>query len=397
MRSSRCSSSPLAGKNCTDCALIIDAMDLLYAGNFDGFCRFQRQRLHAAGVPDQGIGAIGLRVRGGKTPVSFVKSCDRFISLNLRGAARAGVAERQTTTSRTPLPNLKQILSTAIRGTSKGRLVQPQRGRVVPGQESRRVRCAGLLGHAEARWLRARGAVRRRQRRAEPTGLGQLWVRLKPAAGRALTDLILPLAVVDQGMHLEFSFADLMRYHGPGSPGGVAHAYKVLERGLRMLAPDGVHKRREVVVRTAFAGPGARDAFELVLRGVTGERYTVDPALARPARGRAAERFVFVLGYREREVTLGVATDSSPTSSSTSRAPSGARPSRRPVSPRSRPRSPSGSWPRPLTLSTSPVTPRPQRRKSILSRTMPRLRLRVLSARRLATELSFPCARRISC
>ncbi len=115
-----------------------------------------------------------------------------------------------------------------------------------------------------------------------------------------------PLAVVDQGMHLEFSFADLMRYHGPGSPGGVAHAYKVLERGLRMLAPDGVPERREVVVRTAFAGPGARDAFELVLRGVTGERYTVDPALARPARGRAAERFVFVLGYREREVTLGV-------------------------------------------------------------------------------------------
>jgi hypothetical protein len=114
------------------------------------------------------------------------------------------------------------------------------------------------------------------------------------------------LAVADEGVQLAFSFADLMRYHGPGSPGGVAHAYKVLERALPLLAPDGVPERREVEVRTAFGGPGARDAFELVLRAVTGERYTVDLALARPDRGRAAERFVFVLRHREREVTLAV-------------------------------------------------------------------------------------------
>jgi len=114
------------------------------------------------------------------------------------------------------------------------------------------------------------------------------------------------LAVVDHGMRLAFSFADLMRYHGPGSPGGVAHAYKVLERALPLLAPDGVPERREVEVRTAFGGPGARDAFELVLRAVSGERYTVDLALARPDRGRAAERFVFVLAHRGRGVTLAL-------------------------------------------------------------------------------------------
>jgi hypothetical protein len=114
------------------------------------------------------------------------------------------------------------------------------------------------------------------------------------------------LVVVDQGVRLAFSFADLMRYHGPGSPGGVAHAYKVLERALPLLAPDGVPERREVAVRTAFGGPGARDAFELVLRAVTGERYTLDLGLARPERGRAAEHFVFVLAHREREVTLAV-------------------------------------------------------------------------------------------
>ena len=53
---------------------------------------------------------------------------------------------------------------------------------------------------------------------------------------------------------------------------------------------------------TAFAGPGARDAFEAVTRAVTGGRYTVDPALARPERGR----FVFRLAYREIAVTLTV-------------------------------------------------------------------------------------------
>ena len=114
------------------------------------------------------------------------------------------------------------------------------------------------------------------------------------------------LAVVDHGVRLAFCFEDLMRYHGPGSPGGVAHAYKVLEQALPLLAPDGVPERREVAVRTAFGGPGARDAFELVLRAVTERRYTVDRALARPDRGRAAERFVFVLAHREREVTLAV-------------------------------------------------------------------------------------------
>jgi hypothetical protein len=78
----------------------------------------------------------------------------------------------------------------------------------------------------------------------------------------------------------------------------------VLERGLALLDPDGPCERREIVVETAFGGPGARDAIELVTRAVTGDRFRVDPALARPERGRALERFVFRLGYRERRVTL---------------------------------------------------------------------------------------------
>jgi hypothetical protein len=40
------------------------------------------------------------------------------------------------------------------------------------------------------------------------------------------------IEVVDHGQRIAYSLEDLMRYHGPGSPGGVAHAFKVLERGL---------------------------------------------------------------------------------------------------------------------------------------------------------------------
>ena len=122
-------------------------------------------------------------------------------------------------------------------------------------------------------------------------------------AGRAMSGA---LEVRDRGVPIVFSFEDLMRYHGPGSPGGVAHAFKVLERALPLLDPGAPVERRGILVETAFGGPGARDAFELVTRAVTGGRYVVDPALARPERGRALERFVFRLTYRDRSVTLAL-------------------------------------------------------------------------------------------
>ena len=116
-----------------------------------------------------------------------------------------------------------------------------------------------------------------------------------------MTDTI---AVFDRGRLIAFSFEDVLKHHGSGSPGGAALAYKVLARALPLLDPDGPCERREIVVETAFGGPGARDAFELVTRAVTGDRFRLDPALARPERGRALERFVFRLAYRNRHATL---------------------------------------------------------------------------------------------
>lgn len=122
-----------------------------------------------------------------------------------------------------------------------------------------------------------------------------------------------PIRVAERGREVAFSFEDLLRYAGPGSPGGVANAFKVLERSLPLLEPDGACERREIQIATAFGGPGARDGLELVTRAVTGERYRIDLSLERPELGRTRERFVFALTYRDRSATLvlreGIVTD----------------------------------------------------------------------------------------
>ena len=115
--------------------------------------------------------------------------------------------------------------------------------------------------------------------------------------------MISTIEVAERGSALVYTFEDLMRYHGPGSPGGVAQAFKVMERALPLLELAGLVERHEIKIETAFAGPGARDAFEMVTRAVTEGRYVVDDTLARPELGAARERFVFRLGYRGRSVT----------------------------------------------------------------------------------------------
>jgi uncharacterized LabA/DUF88 family protein len=77
-----------SGKNATDSSLIIDAMDLLYTGRFDGFCLvssdsdFTRlaQRLREEGLLVYGFGER-------KTPDPFVQACDKFIYTELLRSA----------------------------------------------------------------------------------------------------------------------------------------------------------------------------------------------------------------------------------------------------------------------------------------------------------------------
>jgi uncharacterized LabA/DUF88 family protein len=72
------------GKNSSDSAMIIDAMDILYTGKVDGFCivssdsDFTRiaTRLREAGMKVFGIGER-------KTPTPFISACDKFIYLEI--------------------------------------------------------------------------------------------------------------------------------------------------------------------------------------------------------------------------------------------------------------------------------------------------------------------------
>ena len=89
------------GKNATDSAMIIDAMDILYSGNVDGFCLVSSdsdftklaQRLREAGMFVMGIGEQ-------KTPKPFRAACDTFKLLEIISsddAPEATVIENQKT------------------------------------------------------------------------------------------------------------------------------------------------------------------------------------------------------------------------------------------------------------------------------------------------------------
>ncbi|MDT4900944.1 MAG: hypothetical protein QOJ78_1874 [Pseudonocardiales bacterium] len=112
------------------------------------------------------------------------------------------------------------------------------------------------------------------------------------------------LRVYDDTQPIDFTYQAILDYHGRSAPGGVAHAVKVMQRAFPLLDPDDAVERREVAITTAFAGPGARDAFEAVTRAVTEGRYTVDAALQAPQRGPTMANFVFQLSYRGRVVRL---------------------------------------------------------------------------------------------
>ena len=113
------------------------------------------------------------------------------------------------------------------------------------------------------------------------------------------------LTVLDGGRPFNFSFDEMLKYHGPVAPGGVAHAYKVMQRAFGHLCPHVPPTRQSIRFETSFAGPGARDAFEMVTRAVTGGRYDVDAAYgAAFADVGHRNRYVFRVFHGDDKVTL---------------------------------------------------------------------------------------------
>ena len=114
------------GKNATDGAMIIDAMDLLYTGRFSGFCIVSSDsdfaRL-AARIREQGVTVYGFGER--KTPRPFITACDKFVYFDVLSAgedeqtkaredANTGIMATLKTPASKPAPKNARLGATAI-------------------------------------------------------------------------------------------------------------------------------------------------------------------------------------------------------------------------------------------------------------------------------------------
>ncbi len=105
------------GKNATDSALIIDAMDLLYSGNVEGFAIVSSDSDFtplATRLRESGKRVIGVGQR--KTPKAFVEACERFVFLEVLGRGDTTPTETtpaETTRDDQPRP-IQSVLTKAM-------------------------------------------------------------------------------------------------------------------------------------------------------------------------------------------------------------------------------------------------------------------------------------------
>jgi len=97
------------GKNASDSALIIDAMDLLYAARLDGFCIVSSDsdftRL-ASRIRETGLLVFGFGER--KTPQAFVSACDKFVYVDVLRSGTAPEARETAKAGRGARPKRAQ-------------------------------------------------------------------------------------------------------------------------------------------------------------------------------------------------------------------------------------------------------------------------------------------------
>ena len=129
------------GKNATDMAMVIDAMDILYSGKVDGFClvtsdsdftklamRLREEQMYVIGMGES------------KTPLALTKACNKFIRLDLisgepeeKGADsakasgggrrhKAGAQEEKTDSTVTPISEIEEAIITFVQNNeNKGK------------------------------------------------------------------------------------------------------------------------------------------------------------------------------------------------------------------------------------------------------------------------------------
>lgn len=172
------------GKNASDIALVIDAMDLLHSGRFDGFCLVSSDsdftRL-ASRLREQGADVYGFGTR--KTPESFRQACRRFIYTENLMPERTVAATEQppvAASSRNPaaaIPILERVI--AQLGSEEGWVNLDRLGEQLPN----------FVSDFDARtygFRKLSDLVRKTETfEIEKTDAGRLRVRVKSTAGPA--------------------------------------------------------------------------------------------------------------------------------------------------------------------------------------------------------------------
>ena len=104
-----------SGKNATDSAMIIDAMDILYTGKVDGFCiissdsDFTRLALR---LREAGVKVIGMGQK--KTPLPFIAACDQFIYIEILSEKVIDIKEEDKKEDATQSNSIKPLDKKAI-------------------------------------------------------------------------------------------------------------------------------------------------------------------------------------------------------------------------------------------------------------------------------------------
>ena len=98
------------GKNSTDAALIIDAMDILYSNNVDGFCIVSSDSDFtklAARLREAGMYVIGMGEK--KTPTPFISACEKFKYLEVLASMAPKHVEPPISSKGTPIQEESKI------------------------------------------------------------------------------------------------------------------------------------------------------------------------------------------------------------------------------------------------------------------------------------------------
>jgi hypothetical protein len=85
------------------------------------------------------------------------------------------------------------------------------------------------------------------------------------------------IRIRDEAGEMEFTYGEILKYHGRDFYGGVALAFKVLKLAFNRLAGDEPPHRNEIRLVVGFDPPGVVDALEFITRALTRRRLILDP------------------------------------------------------------------------------------------------------------------------